>query len=320
MLKLLWSLLPILLSLSLASAACTRDNIFMDTSLAPPPADVATAGTGPAAGSPVAPPASAPLRPLVVSGGTQPTRTDPALARLIRGQLGDTAGRYGVVVRRLTDGRTATFNAEAPYYAASLFKLPVMVEVFKQLRAGVLSMEEELTITTEVAAYDLGTLRRQVGDTAPIRALLEEMIFYSDNTAAVLLLDRVGARNAETAMVALGLGHTRIRSGDLTTTAADMAALFTLLAQGRVVDKEASQQMLDLLLLQTVNDRLPAALPQGTLVAHKTGNWQNATHDVGIVYAPTGAYVIAVLSDAAWGSAPIARLSRAVYDYFDGLH
>jgi hypothetical protein len=52
-------------------------------------------------------------------------------------------------------------------------------------------------------------------------------------------------------------------------------------------------------------------------VAHKTGNWDDATHDVGIVYAPSGPYVIAVLSDLPYTSEPIAELSRLVYEYFE---
>jgi beta-lactamase class A len=76
--------------------------------------------------------------------------------------------------------------------------------------------------------------------------------------------------------------------------------------------------MVALLSRQKVNDRLPARLPRGTRVAHKTGNWDNATHDVGIVYAPSGPYVLAVLSDLPWVANPIAELSRLVYDAFEG--
>ena len=78
--------------------------------------------------------------------------------------------------------------------------------------------------------------------------------------------------------------------------------------------------MLTLLLSETVNDRLPALLPPDTPIAHKTGNWVNATHDAGIVFSPGATYVIVVLSDLGFeedGVTPIARLSHAVYDYFN---
>jgi beta-lactamase class A len=78
--------------------------------------------------------------------------------------------------------------------------------------------------------------------------------------------------------------------------------------------------MAGLLLSQTVNDRIPALLPAGTRVAHKTGNWSNATHDAGIVFSPAGSYVIVVLTDYGYnvdGASRIARLSRTVYDYYN---
>jgi hypothetical protein len=56
-------------------------------------------------------------------------------------------------------------------------------------------------------------------------------------------------------------------------------------------------------------------VPSGVAVGNKTGDWEGATHDVGIVAAPFGTYVIAVLSDQG-SAAPITALSRAVYRYF----
>src|SRR5690606_31959123 len=81
--------------------------------------------------------------------------------------------------------------------------------------------------------------------------------------------------------------------------------------------------MVHLLLEQKINDRLPALLPPGTPVAHKTGNWPGNVHDAGIVYGPTSTFVIAVLTedvgDTAEATAIIAELTRVVYDYFESL-
>jgi beta-lactamase class A len=53
-------------------------------------------------------------------------------------------------------------------------------------------------------------------------------------------------------------------------------------------------------------------------VAHKTGNWSNATHDAGIVYAPGATYVIAILSDKSYETELTAKVSRTVYEYYIG--
>ncbi len=99
------------------------------------------------------------------------------------------------------------------------------------------------------------------------------------------------------------------------TSAADMARLFRLLA-GEVVSAEASSAMLNLLVHQAINDRLPAELPAGAVVAHKTGNLPGLVHDAGVIYTPTGPLVVAALSegvDEAEAAEVIARLGALVY-------
>jgi beta-lactamase class A len=143
------------------------------------------------------------------------------------------------------------------------------------------------------------------------------MITYSDNTSAFLLLDRVGPGNINRDLQALGLTESAFRHEDVISTAADMALFLEMLVLGADVSREANREMLDLMLAQRVRDRLPALLPPGTEVAHKTGNLPEVNHDVGIVYAPQPTYLIAVLSDRGGESEPIAVLSRAIYDYFN---
>jgi beta-lactamase class A len=74
--------------------------------------------------------------------------------------------------------------------------------------------------------------------------------------------------------------------------------------------------MLDLRARQTVIDRLPVGFPEYATVAHKTANWENATQDVGIVFADDDVYVIAVMSEQAWIAEPIVVISELVYEYF----
>jgi beta-lactamase class A len=78
--------------------------------------------------------------------------------------------------------------------------------------------------------------------------------------------------------------------------------------------------MLELLASETLADRLPALLPEGTQVAHKTADCSNATHDAHIVYSPAADYLIVVLSDRGHDDYPgdtIADVSRLVCDYYN---
>ena len=267
--------------------------------------DAAPLPTGRVRG-PVGVPPPAPYTPL-------PLHQLAPLAERLLAALGDEAPHYAIVVKRLRDGAGAAHQPDRVFYAASLFKLAVLYELYHQRALGLISFDEELPLTEHYADLDLHTLRWPVGSRVPVADLARAMITYSDNAAANLLLDRLGAANLNAHLAALGLRTTRI-TPDLPTSAAEMAILVEMIGRGQAVSPEASQEMLDLLLSQQINDRLPARLPEGVRVAHKTGNWQDACHDVGLVLAPFGPYVVAVLSDQTDCASTVAELSRLIYD------
>lgn len=255
--------------------------------------------------------------PLSLAYAPMPSHRDAALEEVIRSNLGDEVDSYGVVVKNLITGAAAEVNPHKRFETASLFKLWVMYEVYKQAELGLVDMDEELLVTPYYAYFDAGTLPVEICDTLTVRESLEAMITYSDNTTGFLLRDKVGLANIHRDLQALGLTESVFRQEDVTSTAADMATFLEMVVLGAAVSREASQEMLDLMLAQEVNDRLPTLLPPGTEVAHKTGDLLEVTHDVGIVYAPQPTYVIAVLSERGGESEPIALLSRAVHDYFN---
>ena len=242
---------------------------------------------------------------------------DALLEEKISGHLGEDISRYGIVVKRIPDGRGVAINPDKVFYAASIFKLWVMYEVFKQRELELLTFDETVTLVPFHLEYQLGDLAWPLWTEVPIGNLVEAMIALSDNVAAIMLHDKVGGWNINQDLEAIGMENTGLVRGDLPTTAQDTALLLEMLATGRAVNQMASQDMVDLMTRQRVRNRLPALLPPGTQVAHKTGNWPSATHDVGIVYAPSAPYVIAVMSDKAWEVQQIAELSRLVYDHFE---
>lgn len=247
-----------------------------------------------------------------------PFERDDALEELLREQLGDEVDSYGVVVKSIADGSGAAVNADKLFNAASLFKVAVMYEAFHQRAGGLISFDAELVVTPYYDSFGLGPRLTGVCQSLSVGEALVAMMAVSDNAAAVMLQDLVGSRHVNASMAALGLADTRLLEDELPTTAQDMALLLEMIARGRAVDRAASQEMVDLMALESLDDRLPALLPEGTLVAHKTANWSDATHDAGIVYSPEAEYVIVVLSDKEYEAKPIAELSRAVYEYYNG--
>jgi beta-lactamase class A len=252
-----------------------------------------------------------------VGPATGTEATDEDLRAAIEKALGADADHYSVVVRRLHDGRGAALNPDRVYYAASLFKLALLYEAARQRSAGVLSFDQGVEVTARDVAEDLGTLGALgagIGDTLPVREAVRAMVTISDNTSAVMMLYLLGPERVDQTLRSLGLSATSVNTTELPATAADMALLMEAIVRGRGVDPDARDEMLALLAKQETRTGIPTLLPAGVRVGNKTGTWPGATHDVAYVDAPTGAYVIAVLSDRGWVWEPIARVSRAVYD------
>jgi beta-lactamase class A len=152
-----------------------------------------------------------------------------------------------------------------------------------------------------------------------VEEALVAMMSYSDNVAANLLLDRVGVTNTNSAVRLLGLDRSGFVGTDVPTSAADMERLLEAIALGAALGEDTDAEMVEALELEQIDNRLPALLPKDTRIAHKTGSWDTATNDAGIVFSPEATYVIVVLTDFGFtedGAGVIARLSRAVYDYY----
>ncbi len=250
-----------------------------------------------------------------------PLVTDAGLEEKIHDRLGEDEGRYAVVIKDLRDGRGVTINARRLFYAASLFKLEVMFEVFHQRDAGLIDFNERYIASDYYAEFGLGP--RLIAQCAEVTVehALGAMMSVSDNTAAVMLQDRAGAGNINASMRALGLEDTALLSDALPLTAADVALLLEAIARGDAVSAGASEEMVNLLVTEKIDDRIPSGVPEGTLVAHKTGNWENATHDAGIVYGEKSAYLVVLLSDIGFdGDAGSVEsdIMRIVWEWFEG--
>jgi beta-lactamase class A len=246
---------------------------------------------------------------------------DPQLESEISDYLSGLDASYGVAAISLDDGRAVFVNADAAFPAASMYKLLVMYRVFQAIDQGSLSLDSPVTIhAADVAQEDSVDL--SPGDTVTVADALSDMIAVSSNTAAWALTRTVGGWGVvSSAPDELGMSSTYLAGEDYWSTPDDLAHFFRLLANRSLVSPSASEQMIDLLLQQTANDRLPAYLPSGVEVAHKTGELAGVRNDGGIVRGFGGRYVIVVMSkggDPAEQVPAEAEISRMVYDRYGG--
>src|SRR5450755_1172518 len=239
-------------------------------------------------------------------------------------------GHVGLIIKDLTTGLSTGVNESANMPAASTIKIPVMVEVFRQMAAGNFDLNRHVTLERPDRDDGWGDLvYAHPGNRYSVANLLRLMITESDNTATNMLIRLVGRVHINQTMARLGLRQTRladyIRSdGDirsLRTSPLDMSRLLERMANDQLINEWSSRAMIAILTGQRHNGLLPEPLPAGTQVAHKTGTLHDTLNDVGIVYLNNSPYVIAVLTtrlptlDA--GRQFIRGVSRLAYTSFE---
>ena len=252
------------------------------------------------------------------------------------------SGAEVAVAMRTLDGKQELFiDPDKPFHAASTMKVPIMIELFRQARAGTLTLDEQLPIRNEFhsivdgSVYQLSVgddsdaeVYKNVGKTMSLRDLCEAMITVSSNFAANLLIERVGADNVRRTVHRLGADGMVVLRGvedqkafdngmNNETTARALEVLLTRIAEGTAVGAKADAEMVAILKGQTFHDAIPAGLPDGTVVAHKTGNITRIHHDAAIVYGPEP-FVLVVLvrgiEDQKASGALIASISREIWN------
>ncbi|HYK08772.1 MAG TPA: serine hydrolase [Candidatus Eisenbacteria bacterium] len=266
---------------------------------------------------------SSTLSPLAVATPT-PMSQDSELGSVVQNALAGTEGSYGIVIQNLTSGDGYNLNEHTIYKSGSLYKLWVMAAVYKKIQDGSLKKDQILTesyaklntlfqIDPDYAEKIDGTLSLSVADA------LNQMITISDNYAALLLTERINLSSVANFLRDNGLvqSHVGANGNDPTTTAYDIALFLNRLYNGHFANALYTQEMLDLLKSQRLNSKLPKYLPDSVVVAHKTGELDSYTHDVGIVYAPKSNYIIVVLSNSTDTDAAAERISEVSKDVFN---
>ncbi len=238
-------------------------------------------------------------------------------------------GTVGIAVEDLATGEMSGVNASASLPAASTIKIPVMVEVFRQMSLGSIDLNTRVHLTAADRDWGWGDMADATpGTSRTVAQLLRLMIDESDNTATNMLIRLVGRTHVNQTMANLGLRKTRlgdyIRSATddiryaLRSSPRDMVKLLDDIAREKLVDEWSSREMLTILAGQTHNSLLPVPLPADVKIAHKTGSLHDTLDDVGIVYHDQEPYVIAVmttrLADLEDGRRFIHRVSRIAYE------
>ena len=245
--------------------------------------------------------------------------------------------------QNFANGDTLARSSGISYHAASTMKVPVMIELFRRADAGSLALDATMVLSNQFrsivdgspytlsASDDSDTeIYRRVGAPISYRELNEHMITRSSNLATNVLIgvldpDRVNASSralgADGMLVLRGVEDSKAFEKGLnnTTTARSLGVLLDAIEHGRAASRTASDSMRAVLLRQTERGEIPAGLPPGTPIAHKTGWITATTHDAAIVYPPGQAPYVLVILTRKIADRPVAQklmadISRLVWE------
>jgi beta-lactamase class A len=248
--------------------------------------------------------------------------TTPALQSAARARIArDSGATVAVVLQDPVSGLGVSINPRLRFHAASTMKLGVLIELGRRIDAGELHWNDSLTVRNSFAsivdgsAYTLdpnsdsdSTVYAAIGSKWSLRQLATRMIVRSSNLATNLLVERLDPGTITATLRRLGTDSMVVLRGvedgkafekglNNTTTAQDLATLLLALAARRATSNATGKELLGILEAQELNDGIPAGLPPGTRVAHKTGEITATWHDAALIYPPDGKpFVLVVLT------------------------
>ena len=247
-----------------------------------------------------------------------------------------THGIVGIATIDMVTGRTVGVNDSLVFPQASAIKIPLLVELYRQIDNGSIDGNRQLSIRAADKTGGSGILQwfSDGGTSMSPHDLAKLMIVFSDNTATNMLIDLVGGFQAVNGtMGSLGVPGIRLqrkmiqplqsaRGSENISTPADAARLMQRIATCNLPMSRASCNELRRVLELPKNGPIPASVPAGTPVAWKPGGVEGVSTAWGVVNLPGREYVVVGMvtyaADNA-GSSALEEISAAAYEYYRRL-
>lgn len=225
-------------------------------------------------------------------------------------------------------GNYAGINSDKIYSAASIIKIPVLIQLFRSIEAGQLTIYDTMILKDYYRAEGSGSLQFKAENSVwTIDDLARLMITESDNSATNMIMAKLGSMyDVNSGIRQWGLSQTQVKTwlpdmgGTNFTTTEDLARMLYNLDNPNFLSVSSREKMFDYM-GHVHNDRLlPAGLGAGASIVHKTGDIGKMLGDAGIVYAPNGKkYIVAIMANRPYnsilGKDYIVKASEIIYNY-----
>ena len=225
-------------------------------------------------------------------------------------------------------GNYANINGDETFSAASIIKIPVLLQLFRAIEAGQTSLYEQLALTDYFRAEGSGSLQfKAENSTYTIDTLARLMITDSDNSATNMIMSKIGSMvNVNQGIRDWGLKNTQIKAwlpdleGHNYSTAKDLATMLYNIDNSKFLSDSSRTKIIDYMSHVTNNRLIQAGLGDGAFFMHKTGDIGKMLGDAGIVTTPNGKkYVVVILANRPYNSAEgkdfIVKASEIIYNY-----
>jgi beta-lactamase class A len=244
-------------------------------------------------------------------------------------------GVLGVAILDVKSGQKLLLHEDEVFPQASAIKIALLAELYHQVGAGKIKLTDLYTVRASDLVPDSDIMGGLTADVSrlTLRDLATMVVAVSDNSAANVLIDRVGMENVNVLMDSLGLKQTRLRRKMMDLKAAqegrenvstprEMMTLLEDLLSGKVVNQELTRDFIQLLSTHK-ESFIPRELPDGLKIANKPGELEGVRNDSGVVFLENRPYVICVMTtflrNERDGEAAISKISGLAYRLFDRL-
>ena len=245
--------------------------------------------------------------------------------------IGDRKEDIGVVVKDLDkDKWILQLNEEKLFQSASTIKIPIMIEMLRQVESGRYSLDQMIKID-ERYKVPFSIISELTVSEYSILDLITLMIIISDNTATNVLMDLVGYYNVNNLMESFNLPDTKlnrkmmdfdaIKEGRRNTTRPiDMGIIMEKIYKTEILNTKHSSLAIDIMKRQLHKDTIGRYLEKDFIIANKTGELDGLNHDIGIVYSQKSIYLIGVFTENGESNLTnkrlIGNISKSVFEYF----